>query len=169
MLASTRFCWLAVGFALALGAPLAACGDDASHVLDLGDGGRVTDAGTTTEELDAGTGTNVPVVDSGADAALSEDEEGEATYYDANGTGACGFKASTNFYVVAMNGTDYDKSICGSCIDVTGPKGSVVVRITDKCPGCGAGGLDLSITAFTKIADKSAGRAQVRWHYVDCP
>jgi len=167
MLAPIRL--LAVGLVLAaVGVPLAACGDDASHVLDLSDAGRTTGSATTSDEPDAMPSTTV-LVDAGVDAALSKDEEGEATYYDANGTGACGFKASTDFYVVAMNGTDYDKSICGSCIDVTGPKGSVVVRITDKCPGCGAGGLDLSITAFTKIADKSAGRVQVRWHYIDCP
>ena len=129
------------------------------------DGGGVTDAGRTREVVDAGN----PSVGTDAGTTTAEDVQGKATYYDANGTGACGFKASTDFYVVAMNGTDYDSDRCGTCIDVTGPKGSVVVRITDKCPGCGAGGLDLSITAFTKIADKSDGRADVSWHPVDCP
>ena len=162
--------FLAFGFVLfAVGAPVASCGDDPAHVLDSSDGGRTTaEAGTTSEDPDPTPITTTPV-DAGADAAPVEETEGQATYYDANGTGACGFKASTNFYVVAMNGTDYDKSICGKCIDVTGPKGDVVVRITDKCPGCGAGGLDLSITAFTKIGDKSAGRIDVSWHYVACP
>ena len=146
-------------------AVLAACGADTSHVIDLADAAAGTElnaATSTTSAPDAATAAT-------HDASTAADEEGEATYYDANGTGACGFKASTDFYVVAMNGAEYKSAICGSCIDVTGPKGSVVVRITDKCPGCGEGGLDLSITAFTKIGDKSDGRIAVKWHYVDCP
>jgi expansin (peptidoglycan-binding protein) len=51
---------------------------------------------------------------------------------------------------------------------VTGPKGSVKVRIVDLCPGCSHGDLDLSEEAFTTIASKSAGRVKITWHVVTC-
>jgi hypothetical protein len=97
------------------------------------------------------------------------EESGEATYYDAEGLGSCGIPFPPDYLLAAMNGAQYQKSYCGRCVSVTGPKGTVVVRILDLCPGCKPGGLDLSITAFTKIADKSAGRVPITWHFVDCP
>jgi expansin len=106
---------------------------------------------------------------SGADAALGPEESGEATYYAADGTGACGFKATTNLDVAAMNKAQYSKANCGKCVSVTGPKGVVVVRIVDLCPGCSSGDLDLSKTAFAKIANLSAGRVAITWHFVACP
>lgn len=163
---------LSLATALVAGALLAAaCGSESTHFVELADGGDRADTGTSST---GSTSTSPASSDAGAkdaavDAAPVEEEEGEATYYDANGTGACGFPASTDYYVVAMNGVEYDKDNCGSCIEVTGPKGTVTVRIVDKCPGCGQGDLDLSITAFTKIADKSAGRVPVSWHYTECP
>ena len=105
----------------------------------------------------------------GADAGPVEEFEGEATYYDANGTGACGFPASNDFMVAAINDEQYSKANCGRCVEVTGPNGKVVVRIVDKCPGCSSGDLDLSQTAFGKIAKLSAGRIAIKWHFVTCP
>jgi expansin (peptidoglycan-binding protein) len=95
---------------------------------------------------------------------------GEATYYDADGTGNCSFDASPNdLMVAAMNGVDYKGAIwCGSCVAVTGPQGEVVVRITDSCPGCAEGDLDLSREAFGKIAALSAGRVPITWRSVSC-
>ena len=71
--------------------------------------------------------------------------------------------------VVAMNDEQFKRSMCGECISVTGPNGTVVVRITDVCPGCGSGDLDLSQTAFSRVAKLSAGRVKVDWHFVACP
>lgn len=97
-------------------------------------------------------------------------ESGQATYYDADGTGNCSFDASSDFLVAAMNASDYGTADwCGGCVDVTGPDGHVVVRIVDKCPGCAAGDLDLSETAFGMIAPLSAGRVDITWQEVACP
>jgi expansin (peptidoglycan-binding protein) len=94
---------------------------------------------------------------------------GQATYYNADGTGACGFKATPNdLDVAALNGSQYKKSWCGQCALVTGPKGMVKVRIVDLCPGCAFGGLDLSQQAFEAIAALSAGRVKITWHVVPC-
>jgi expansin (peptidoglycan-binding protein) len=111
-----------------------------------------------------------------ADAATAVDAatdggsySGEATYYAADGTGACGFAASPNdLFVAAMNKAQYAKSVCGKCVSVTGPKGTVKVRIVDLCPGCSFGSLDLSEQAFAKISPLSAGRVKITWSFVPC-
>jgi expansin (peptidoglycan-binding protein) len=70
--------------------------------------------------------------------------------------------------VAAMNKAQYAKSVCGKCILVTGPKGTVKVRIVDLCPGCASGDVDLSEEAFAKIALLSAGRVKISWSFVTC-
>ncbi len=107
--------------------------------------------------------------DASGDSATGMIYAGQATYYDADGTGSCGFKATPNdLDVAAMNGSQYKKSWCGQCVLVTGPKGTVKVRIVDLCPGCAFGGLDLSQQAFQAIAALSAGRVKITWHVVPC-
>ncbi len=100
--------------------------------------------------------------------ALSPTYTGEGTFYGATGEGNCTFDASPgNLMVAAMNGPDYAGSaVCGQFVAVTGPKGSITVRITDQCPECKTGDLDLSESAFARIADPVAGRVPIRWHVV---
>lgn len=146
---------------------LVACGDgDSTDGRD----GRASDSGVLGASVDGGDASDAsaPKPDAG-DAATSADFTGEATYYDANGTGACGFPASNDFMIAAINDEQYSKANCGKCVAVTGPNGTVAVRIVDKCPGCGFGDLDLSQTAFSKIAKPSAGRVKITWHFVTCP
>jgi expansin (peptidoglycan-binding protein) len=97
-----------------------------------------------------------------------ETRSGEGTYYDADGTGNCGFAASSE-HVAAMNNPDWDgSSVCGSCAEVTGPNATITVRIVDRCPECASGDLDLSMAAFDMIADHAAGRVPITWHQVEC-
>jgi expansin len=93
---------------------------------------------------------------------------GEATYYDADGSGNCSFDPSPGDLMVgAMNETDYGNAwLCGAYVQITGPKGTVVVRIVDRCPECPAGNIDLSPQAFARIADLVAGRVPITWHLV---
>jgi expansin (peptidoglycan-binding protein) len=124
--------------------------------VDAGDreGGQSTDASAEARASDAATGTVY---------------SGQATYYDADGTGSCGFMATpSDLDVAAMNGSQYKKTWCGQCVLVTGPSGMVKVRIVDLCPGCAFGGLDLSKQAFGAIAALSAGRVKITWHAVSC-
>jgi expansin (peptidoglycan-binding protein) len=134
-----------VALALALGGTLAACGG--------GDAGAAaaTDPG----------GTTPPVV-------LSALRTGEATFYGATGAGNCSFDASPqDLMVAAMNQVDYaGAAACGEFVALTGPKGSVTVRIVDRCPECPAGNIDLSAEAFARIADPVAGRVPIRWQVV---
>lgn len=94
--------------------------------------------------------------------------EGEATYYYATGAGACSFDPSPDdLMVAAMNGAQYDNAAwCGAYVHVSGPKGTVTVRIVDLCPGCASGDLDLSVEAFGEIAELAQGRVPITWQVV---
>ena len=93
---------------------------------------------------------------------------GEATYYAADGGGNCGFPATPgNLLVGAMNHADYAGSLtCGVYAEVAGPKGTIVVRITDQCPECQPGDIDLSAEAFALIAEPAQGRVPITWRIV---
>jgi expansin (peptidoglycan-binding protein) len=84
--------------------------------------------------------------------------------------GSCGFPLASDDLVGAMNMTDLSGSAaCGSCVRVYGPDGSVDVRIVDGCGSCQPGGIDLTMSAFAKIAPLVAGRVPVTWQYIACP
>lgn len=106
----------------------------------------------------------------GGGASLGAPESGVATYYDATGAGACSFDATPNdLDVAALDMPEWNGSaLCGACAAVSGPNGSVTVRIVDLCPGCEKGHLDLSMEAFAKIADVAAGRVPITWQLVPC-
>ena len=101
----------------------------------------------------------------------AEQHVGEATYYDfADGSGNCSFPATPdNLMVGAMNASDYaDSAICGACVHIDGPQGSVEVRIVDQCPECAPGDIDLSPEAFALIAPIEDGRVPISWSVIPC-
>lgn len=90
--------------------------------------------------------------------------EGDGTFYDGNGTGNCSFDALPDNMFAAMNREDYaDSAMCGAYVEITGPLGSVVVKITDQCPECAKGDIDMSRAAFDKIGKQIDGRVKIRW------
>lgn len=93
---------------------------------------------------------------------------GVATFYGADGGGNCMFDRSSDLMVAAMNHTDYEASkACGAYVVVQAGSGATVtVRITDQCPECAVGQLDLSAQAFAKLAVPSAGRIAITWKLV---
>lgn len=96
---------------------------------------------------------------------------GEATYYTfASGAGACMFDSTPNNLMIgAMNQPDYQGSrICGECVRVTGPKGTITIRIVDLCPECPGGNIDLSPQAFSLIGDITLGHVPITWELVPC-
>lgn len=140
-------CWAAVGIAL-----LAACGGDAGAPAQ------------------AAAGAADAVLEKTAMPTFGETHRGEATYYRATGEGNCSFEAGDDLLVVAVNTRDYARAaLCGAYLAVTGPGGTVTVRVVDRCPGCKPGGLDLSRQAFERIAPLAAGRVAVRWQVVAGP
>lgn len=97
---------------------------------------------------------------------------GNAYYYTYTpGTGACSFTGDdTDALVAAMNPVDFAGSaICGRWVRVTGPLGSVTVRIIDLSPWLAAGEIDLSATAFAMIGEPWQGVVPVTWETVASP
>lgn len=80
------------------------------------------------------------------------------------------FDSTPNDLMVgAMNAIDYAGSaICGSCVQVTGPRGTIHIRIVDLCPECPQGNIDLSPLAFSMIGDIPLGHVPIRWQLEQC-
>jgi expansin (peptidoglycan-binding protein) len=95
---------------------------------------------------------------------------GKATFYAATGAGNCSFDTVSAPMVVALGPSDYRAGAsCGGYLDVTGPKGTVRVKVTDSCPECGGGHVDLSREAFAKIANPVDGIVPVTFTTVKDP
>jgi expansin len=98
---------------------------------------------------------------------------GRATYYEwADGSGACMFDPIPGDLMVgAMNLIDYDTAaVCGECVQVYGPSSAgIVIRVTDLCPECPKGNIDLSPHAFSLLADTVLGNIPITWKQVPCP
>jgi expansin (peptidoglycan-binding protein) len=95
---------------------------------------------------------------------------GNATFYD-GGDGNCSYPdlPADDLYV-ALGPAEYSASAaCGSYLDVTGPNGSVRVKVVDQCPECAVGHLDLSREAFAEIADPDAGDVPITYQAVRNP
>jgi expansin (peptidoglycan-binding protein) len=117
----------------------------------------------------AGTAT-VAVVVQTSSAACAAGTTGKATYYQADGSGNCSFDPVSNPMVVALGNGEYRAgAACGGYLDVTGPKGTVRVKVTDRCPECAAGHLDLSKPAFARIGEVNAGVISVTYRSVTNP
>lgn len=97
---------------------------------------------------------------------------GVATFYDTDGTGACGYDASPDPLNAAMNVADFEGAqACGAYVRVQAAGGaSVTVRITNLCPApCRVGQLDLNPEAFDRLGARVRGEIPVTWQLVSPP
>ncbi len=97
---------------------------------------------------------------------------GVATFYETDGTGACGYDASPDPLNAAMNVADFEGSqACGAYVQVQAAGGaSVTVRITNLCPApCRVGQLDLNPKAFDRLGARNLGELPVTWKLVSPP
>ncbi|KAL3896560.1 MAG: hypothetical protein SGCHY_003996 [Lobulomycetales sp.] len=105
--------------------------------------------------------------------------------------GACGPKPdgapeNVEEYYMALNSAQFDpetpygntwgNTLCGSCVRVKFPakQTETVVYLTDSCPSCEHGDVDLSLKAMTELtgsddASYYLGRLPVTWEAVPCP
>ncbi|PVZ98519.1 hypothetical protein BB558_005479 [Smittium angustum] len=117
----------------------------------------------------------------GAEGGDSQTYTGDGTYYDPGiGLGSCGTLNMQTEMVGAMNHLQYgnepnpnNAAICKKCVMVSyTPVGGVTktqkIRITDKCPVCKYGDIDLSTEAFRKLAPLEVGRIKISWQFVPC-
>lgn len=96
---------------------------------------------------------------------------GTATHYVLSGTGNCSYPSPpADGLFAALSPSEYDSAAaCGSYVEVTGPDGSVTAEVIDQCPPCAAGHVDLSETAFARIAPLSAGLVSVSYRKIADP
>jgi expansin (peptidoglycan-binding protein) len=100
--------------------------------------------------------------------------KGEVTFYHPEvDLGSCGKFNDGDAMIVAINAPQMNNGAnpnnnpkCGRKIRAYGPKGHVDVKVVDTCAPCKYGDIDLSPSAFHKIADKEVGRLPVKWHWI---
>ena len=95
---------------------------------------------------------------------------GQATFYNSPGIGNCTLPYTDSDFGAAVAPALYQGSaMCGRCARVTGPLGTVTVRVVDQCPTCAANDLDLTPAAFAAIGTPANGVEPVSWEIVECP
>jgi hypothetical protein len=102
------------------------------------------------------------------------------TYYSPGpGYGACGYQNTSTEAICAVSHIIWDAALtssdsndnplCGQMIRITrydesvGANRSVDVEVVDRCVGCDATSLDLSLAVFTSLAAESLGRVVGSW------
>ncbi|CAH0015233.1 hypothetical protein V2G26_006319 [Clonostachys chloroleuca] len=97
---------------------------------------------------------------------LASRSSGTATYYNPGvGMAACDGVVHPDDTLVAAVSMSYDTSVvCNQKVTVTGPAGSVVVTVVDRCQACDATHIDLSPAAFqAAVGDLGVGKSTVDW------
>lgn len=104
-------------------------------------------------------------------------------YYEWRGNyGSCGLERSKwdQFYVAALsrsymqlpagmtNPNKHPMCNADRCIEVTGRRGRVVLKISDTCWGCAKDDVDVADTVFPMLEDPKLGRVKVSWRFVNC-
>ncbi|MER6001420.1 expansin EXLX1 family cellulose-binding protein [Nonomuraea angiospora] len=101
-----------------------------------------------------------------AAGASAKATSGKATFYELrSGGGNCSYPSppAGDLYVALSRGEYRAAAACGGYLTVTGPKGSVQVKVVDQCPECPAGHIDLSRKAFARVADPGRGLVGVTY------
>lgn len=134
--------------------------------------------------LSGGSGGEKPAPQPEQPPGFTETHTGNATYYStADGGGNCMFDPLPEpQFVGALNNPDYitptingksypNATLCGAYAKVNGRKGSVVIKIVDRCPDatCTKGHIDLSPEAFAAIDDLKKGYVPITWQLVSPP
>ncbi|SMD27096.1 cysteine/serine endopeptidase inhibitor [Kibdelosporangium aridum] len=109
-----------------------------------------------------------------ADIPFDRPINGNATYYDNSGYGACGtwVNAATEMLVAVpasywTSPNPNNDPLCkGVSVQVTYNGRTITVPVKDKCPSCGSGHIDLSRPAFAQLADPNLGNIPLTWKFV---
>lgn len=93
--------------------------------------------------------------------------DGRATWFVPD-TGACGDKNVKSDYIVAMNSHQYQGGgPCHKTVHIKNESNGkdVSAVVTDECPSCDYGSLDLSPSVFKELGDLDAGVLPISWHF----
>jgi expansin (peptidoglycan-binding protein) len=94
---------------------------------------------------------------------------GQATHYVlTSGGGNCSYPGppADGLFVALSPGEYASGAACGEYLDVTGSGGTVRVKVIDQCPECAAGHIDLSETAFARLAPLVKGIVPITYRRV---
>jgi expansin (peptidoglycan-binding protein) len=97
---------------------------------------------------------------------------GRATHYGPASTGGnCSFPSvpRNRFTVAAGPGLYAGGAACGGYLDVSSGRRTIRVKITDQCPECGQGHLDLTDEAFAALAPLGRGLIPITYRIVTNP
>jgi expansin (peptidoglycan-binding protein) len=105
-----------------------------------------------------------------AAAPAAVEHSGEAVFYDSKGSGACSLTFTHDAAVLSAPNVVYNKiEACGQCLEITGPGGTAVVEVVDRCNTCADDLLVINKPAFDKIAGTAShGREKIKWKQVPC-
>ncbi|KAF2152049.1 hypothetical protein K461DRAFT_294905 [Myriangium duriaei CBS 260.36] len=106
---------------------------------------------------------------------------GDLTYYEP-GLGACGVTSTSSQNIVAVSHLLWDavqkgsdpnsNTLCGKKLratrynDAESAQRSVDLTVVDRCVGCAATDIDVSLSAFTQMAPEVDGRVTVTWAWL---
>ncbi|KAI8067665.1 uncharacterized protein B0P05DRAFT_552468 [Gilbertella persicaria] len=126
-------------------------------------------------------GSTAPTLDRrllGAHRLLKGDKKiktftGLGTHYDV-GSGSCGEFDTNSDLVVAVNkaqmqnGPNPNKNPhCYQMVSIRGDMGNVVAKVTDTCPACGEGSLDMSPSVYEIVCGTLAsGVCHITWNFL---
>lgn len=134
------------------------------HLLGAGAGGGVAAVAVVVAVVmgqAAGTRACASVVSGVAAVGASAQT---ATHYVLTGLPNCGYSPPADGLFVALPAPEYAGAAnCGGYLQVSGPNGSVRVKVIDQCPECAAGHIDLSEAAFARLAPLPAGLITVTY------
>jgi expansin (peptidoglycan-binding protein) len=119
----------------------------------------------------------VPMIMAGtayADIPFGQPINGNSTYYNDAGYGACGTPIDASSQLLVAVSTAYwttanpnNDPLCqGVSVQVTYNGTTITVPVEDKCPTCDSGHIDLSQPAFEELADTGLGNIPVTWEFV---
>ncbi|KAJ5752597.1 hypothetical protein N7520_009514 [Penicillium odoratum] len=101
---------------------------------------------------------------------------GDLTYYDP-GLGACGDTSTSSELICAVSHILFDAAstssnpndnpLCGLKIRIRRDGKSVDVKVVDRCVGCAETDLDVTETAFEKLANIPQGRVTMEWAWLE--
>ncbi|MFD5828920.1 expansin EXLX1 family cellulose-binding protein [Lentzea sp. NPDC060358] len=147
------------------GAPVAAAGVSTAPTSTAPT--TTTASTTTTTTTAAPTTTRPPSTSLAGRIKPGEERTGIATFYDSDGGGACSYDPGPDPLTTAVNAPDFEGSAaCGAHLLVRAGGQSVTVRVTNLCPECRAGHLDLSAEAFARLAPPVKGEIPITWTLV---
>jgi expansin (peptidoglycan-binding protein) len=115
----------------------------------------------------------------------SQTFEGDLTYFQ-TGLGACGETNSDSDNIVSVSHIIFDAAgsssskggnsnfnpLCGLMLraerydEDRGERRSVDLKVVDRCTGCQSNDLDVTYSAFDKLASRSRGRVEVTWAWL---